>query len=224
MTVNNPPIDEIRDRLTALRENIEKLQPDKEIKLVAVSKTASVEAIRNAFICGQRDFGENRVQAFLEKRKLLSDLPISWHFIGHIQTNKVRHIVDSCDLIHSVDSERLLDALSQKAHRNNKVLLQVNTSGEASKWGLTPSDAVELYRYAAQKKNIEVTGLMTMAPFTQDQEVLRKCFASLKTLADRISADISGRKLQLSMGMTGDYKTALSEGADILRIGSAIFG
>lgn len=210
-------------RLEKLQSDIRDLAPGREVTLVAVSKTVGPEEIRAAYQSGQRDFGENRVQALLEKQESLSDLDIRWHMIGHLQTNKVKFVADSCHLIHSIDSKKLIDAISGKAAKTNSILLQINTSGEEAKSGAVPSDAETLFLYARKKSNIKVEGLMTMAPLTSDIAVIKRCFAELSAIAARLSEKFDCGPLDLSMGMTGDYKTALSEGATILRIGSAIF-
>lgn len=198
-----------------------------EIKLVAVTKTVPPEIIREALSCGVNSFGENRVQELLQK---YPELPpgTEWHLIGHLQTNKVKKIIDKAALIHSLDRWSLAAELSRAAMEKDlivRVLVQVNVAGEETKYGLSLTEVEEFVASAARLPGLEVQGLMTIAPWTEDQEEVRPVFRQLKKLAQRIEAGGSGVTMKyLSMGMSGDFEVAVEEGANILRIGTAIFG
>lgn len=199
--------------------------PD-DVTIVAVTKTVGVAEVRNAIAAGMRDFGENRVQEFLGKHGLFPD--VRWHFIGTLQTNKVKDVVGRAYLIHSVDSLRLLDTIDRKAAEIGvvqPVLLEVNVSGEDSKHGLSPVDLEDIVEEAGRRENVLVRGLMTMAPFVRAEEV-RWVFRELRELRDSLSAKSpNGVELvELSMGMTNDFAVAVEEGATIVRVGRAIFG
>ena len=199
--------------------------PD-EIKLVAVSKQNPIESILEALKVGVHDFGENRAQEFKEK-SLDSPEEIVWHFIGHLQKNKVKDVIKKANLIHSVDSIRLADEINKRAGNLDKVqniLLEVNTSGEESKFGLRNEKEIsELAEYCNNLSNVNLSGLMTMAPWTEDEDIIRNSFASLRNIFIKLNS--AGFNLtELSMGMTNDYDIAIKEGATILRIGTAIFG
>jgi len=198
----------------------------KEIKLIAVSKFFGLDAINEATRLGITDFGENKAQELRDKYEILGD-KVTWHFIGTLQRNKVKYAVKAATYIHSVDSVTLADEINiqaQKLNKVQKILLEVKTSSEESKSGLTTeSDVLDLVRHCSSLPNIQLVGLMTMAPFTDDLEIIRKSFIELRNLRDRINQN--GFKLkELSMGMTNDYEIAIEEGATMLRIGSAIFG
>lgn len=204
-----------------------------EVTLIAVSKTKPVEMIQEAYACGCRDFGENKVQELVDKYEALPK-DIRWHMIGHLQRNKVKYIVDKVYMIHSVDSLRLAEEISKEAGKKNvtvKILVEVNIADEETKFGVTGEDAAQLVRDIAELPNIQVMGLMTVAPDVEDSEKNRPYFQKLTQLAvdirrknvdnrlmDKISMDI------LSMGMTGDYPVAVSEGATYVRVGTGIFG
>ncbi|MCC5849566.1 MAG: YggS family pyridoxal phosphate-dependent enzyme [Verrucomicrobia bacterium] len=198
-----------------------------EVTLVAVSKKKPADLIRAAYEAGLSVFGENRVQEAMVK---IPELPngISWHLIGHLQTNKVKQVIH-CEfsLIHSVDSERLLLALENAAEeqgRTQPILLQVNVSGEASKFGLPPQELLPLLETAAGCTHLEVQGLMTIPPLTEDPEKAAPHFARLRTLRDE-AAQASGFPLEtLSMGMSHDLEVAIREGATFVRVGTDIFG
>lgn len=197
-----------------------------EIKLIAVSKTFPVEDILNVFNAGQVDFGENKPQEMQEKHNQLKDKNIQWHMIGHLQTNKVKYIADYVHLIHSVDSERLADEIQKQAEKRNKVLdilVQVNTSDEMQKSGVEPGDTEKLCRYISTLSNIRIKGLMTIGKFTDDKNIIRENFSTLRKLYNELKTSYPDFEY-LSMGMTSDYEIAIEEGANMLRIGSAIFG
>ncbi len=195
--------------------------------LVVVSKTKPAELIRQAYDCGQRDFGENKVQELRAKHEALPP-DIRWHMIGHLQTNKVKYIAPFVWLIHSVDREKLLREIDRQAAKNQRVipvLFQIKIAREETKFGLSEAayrDLLEKYR-AGEFPHVELRGLMGMASLTPDKAQVRGEFARLKALFDELDAllpDID----YLSMGMTGDYDLALAEGANVIRIGSGIFG
>lgn len=199
--------------------------------LVAVSKTQAVEKIREAYESGHRVFGENRVQELVPKYEALPK-DIQWHLIGHLQTNKVKYIAPFVSLIHSADSLKLLEEINRQGSRNDRIipcLLQVHIAEEETKFGFSPGEVLDLVSSQALRRlaNIQVKGLMGMATFTENENQVRKEFRSLKTLFEELrSKEASqGFKMQhLSMGMSGDYKIALEEGSNMIRVGSAIFG
>jgi hypothetical protein len=221
-------------RLTALRARIRSAtaaagRGADEVRLVAVSKTFPAAAIGEAVTAGVSDIGENYIQEARDKFEALRAIPVRWHFIGHLQTNKAKKAVRMFDLIHTVDSYRLaleIDHCACKAQKVQAVLIQVNVAGEASKSGVAPDEALPLVRRVAALENIRVEGLMTLPPYFNAPEKVRPFFAALRRLRDRIAAEhIPGIGLQeLSMGMTGDFEAAIAEGATIVRIGTALFG
>ena len=199
-----------------------------EITLVAVSKTQPPSIILEGYQEGIRNFGENRVQELVDKVDSLPD-DINWHMIGHLQRNKVKQVVGKVKLIHSVDSLRLAETIeieSKKKGLISDILLEINVSGEESKFGLKINETLPLIKKISLFNHIRVKGLMTMAPFTDNPESNREFFIDLK----KLSVDITRENLDnitmrvLSMGMTNDYQVAIEEGATILRVGTAIFG
>lgn len=196
-------------------------RPIASVKLICVTKTADIDQIKEVISCGCRDIGENRVQDAIVKYKAIGDRAI-WHLIGHLQTNKVRDAVKIFSLIHSVDSIHLAKEISKEAARINKtqgILIQVNTSGEKSKFGLVPEKAASFFNEISLYPNINILGLMTIAPEVDDPETVRPHFRMLKELRD----SMSGKLQVLSMGMTNDFEVAIEEGATMVRIGRAIF-
>ena len=209
-----------------IADNIRNLRTElpSTVELVAVSKFKPVEAIREAYDAGQRSFGENRPQELAAKAPQLPG-DIVWHFIGHLQTNKVKLVVPYASLIQSVDSERLLAEIDKAARAAGKVmdcLLEVHIAEEATKQGFTPDEAVDMARRAADYPNVRLRGVMGMATFTDDTEQVRREFRTLKAVSDRLSF-LPGCTL-VSMGMSGDWRIAVEEGTTIVRIGTAIFG
>ena len=199
-----------------------------DVTLIAVSKTKPVEMLREAYEYGCRDFGENKVQELLDKYEVMPK-DIRWHMIGHLQRNKVKYIVDKVYLIHSVDSLRLAEEISKEAVKKNvcvNILVEVNVANEETKFGTTCEEVKQLVQDIAKLPNICVKGLMTIAPFVENAEKNRPIFSKLK----KISVDIMGENIDnitmenLSMGMTGDYTVAVSEGATCVRVGTGIFG
>lgn len=220
-------IEQIRDRI-ARRCRSAGRSPS-EITLLAVSKTFPAERVAEVVHNGVTDIGENYVQELLRKKTSLNDDRIRWHFIGHLQSNKVKQIIDWIYLIHAVDTESLaveVDRRAKAAHRTVDILLEVNTTGEQSKYGLQPERTVAFVRQLGPLGNIRICGLMTIGPFLPDPEGSRPMFRQLRELRDEISRlhqpNVSMK--HLSMGMTGDFEIAIDEGATILRIGTAIFG
>lgn len=197
-----------------------------EITLIAVSKTQTVETIESAFKIGHKHFGENKAQELRDKGNEIK-LNLTWHFIGHLQKNKVKYAVEFAEFIHSVDSIELIEEINKQALRYEKVqkiLIEVNTSGEASKFGIQNFDKlVELADYSKTLDNIKFVGLMTMAPFVDNEMIIRDSFKKLKEYFEKLR-DIGFGIEHLSMGMTNDYLIAIEEGATMLRIGTAIFG
>ena len=232
--------------MTAIKENIFRVREEiaricrkvgrdpKEITLVAVTKFAPVEAIQEAIDCGIADVAENKVQEGLKKYPSLksstSQRILKRHLIGHLQTNKVKDALKIFDLIQSVDSLKLaqeIDKQSQKANCRMEILVQVNISGEEQKFGMNKNEALDLVGKILELKNIQILGLMTMAPLTEDQKMIRDCFKGLREFKDKVLGDFKGNPQMnmkfLSMGMSGDYPIALEEGSNMIRIGSAIF-
>jgi pyridoxal phosphate enzyme (YggS family) len=190
------------------------------VTLIAVTKTIGIPAIEAAFNAGIRNFGENRVQEAQPKIEQLASLRPSliWHMVGHLQTNKAKTAVDIFDIIHSVDSLRLAETLSQHSQSKLPVLIEVNVSGEATKSGFLLPEADEAVKRIGRLPNIEVGGLMTIAPWGSDAEEVRPIFRRLRQLGDALGLR------HLSMGMTDDFEVAIEEGATLVRIGRAIFG
>lgn len=197
-----------------------------DVKLIAVSKTFPVAAIETTYAAEQRLFGENRVQELNEKFNALPD-DVEWHLIGHLQRNKVVAAVACADYIHAVDSIKLLERINRLASEMNKqpnILLEINISGETSKFGTTEQDAMELAAGAVKCANLNFVGLMTMAPFGAEDSELHHVFGSLRQLRDNIAERFDITLPELSMGMSADYKIAIAEGATFVRVGTAIFG
>lgn len=214
----------IKNNLDFLKEKIN----NQDIKIVAVSKTQPIELLQEAYDAGVRDFGENKIQEIQEKYELLP-ADVRWHMIGHLQTNKVKYIVDKVYLIHSVDSEKLASQINKEAQKKNcivQVLVQVNISGEKSKYGIEPEMTEGFIRKISLNENLRVLGLMTVAPFTENPEDNRIFFRKMKQLyVDIRRKNIDNVNMSvLSMGMTGDYEVAIQEGATVIRVGTGIFG
>jgi len=199
------------------------------IRLVAVSKTFPVDAIREAYAAGQRDFGENRVQEVLQKITSAADLEIRWHLLGHLQTNKARKAGPAFATIHSVDTVELLekiDAAAADAGRTPELLIQVDLAGETTKFGASPEDVPRLFDAAASCRAARVSGLMTLPPVPESPEDARPWFRRLRGLRDQwLAAGVPAPMLrELSMGMSADFEVAIHEGSTIVRVGTAIFG
>lgn len=227
--------EDIKSNLAAVHANIgaacERAGRDKrDVKLIAVSKTKPFEQLLAAYNAGERVFGENKVQEICAKYERIDEMPGAvFHMIGHLQTNKVRQVVDKAAMIHSVDSFHLAETIDKEAARIGKVmdvLIEVNVAGEDSKFGIACGEAEPLVRKCAALSNIHVCGLMTIAPYVEDSEQNRQVFKKLKQLCVDLKAkNIDNTDMDvLSMGMTGDYQVAIEEGATMVRVGTGIFG
>ena len=200
-----------------------------EVLLIAVSKTKPVEMIREIMETGTVDFGENKVQEMCDKIETIKE-PLHWHLIGHLQRNKVKYIVDKAYLIHSVDSLRLAEEIQKEAVKKQvakvPVLIEVNMAQEASKNGICADETEALVREIAKLPNLQIKGLMTIAPFVDDPEENRIHFKAMRELRDHLQAlQLPGVEMnELSMGMTNDFEVAIEEGATMVRVGTAIFG
>ena len=199
-----------------------------EITLVAVSKTKPVEKLEEAYAAGKRVFGENKVQELVDKYEVMPK-DIKWQMIGHLQRNKVKYIIDKVDLIHSVDSIRLVETIDREAAKKGiiaNILLEVNMAKEESKFGLMPEEVMDFIDEVVRYQNVRVQGLMTIASFVDDPESNRKHFANLhKLLVDIRKKKVNNVTMNvLSMGMTNDFEVAIEEGATMVRVGTAIFG
>uniref|UniRef100_A0A831WY70 Pyridoxal phosphate homeostasis protein n=1 Tax=Thermorudis peleae TaxID=1382356 RepID=A0A831WY70_9BACT len=200
-----------------------------EVELLLVTKTVPPERIRVAVEAGERLIGENKVQEALAKYGELKDLPIEWHFIGHLQTNKVKDVLTFASMIQSVDRMRLVEKLDQQLQRLGRsldVLIQVNTSEEESKFGVAPEETLAFVRQVARYDTLNIKGLMTIGKLSADPEDARRCFRLLRQLRDRIVAEgIPRVRMEiLSMGMSGDLEIAVEEGSTMVRVGTAVFG
>ena len=224
----------LKQRLENIRERIRRAadscnrDPD-SIRLVAVSKTVPADTVKAAIEAGAKILGENYVQEAREKFDALVHYPVSWHFIGHLQSNKAKYAVRLFDLIHSVDSLKLARALDKEAKKVDKIqpiLIQINISGEDTKSGISAAEVPGLILEVSQLKNLSLEGLMTMPPYFYQPEKVRPYFAALRELRDRLKDQpIPNVSMdELSMGMTGDFEVAIEEGATLVRIGTAIFG
>ena len=210
----------IKENLTNLYNSI-----PKNINIVAVSKTKTNDDIMNAYNCGQRLFGENRVQELTNK---YNDLPkdIKWNMIGHLQTNKVKHIASFIDLIHSLDSIKLAKEINKQGEKNNRVidcLIQIKISTDESKYGIGFDDFDKLYNDTLNLKFVNVVGLMGMASFTNDEKKIKNEFKLISSLFNKLKL-VNKKFTYLSIGMSNDYKLAINEGGNMIRVGSIIFG
>ena len=223
----------LQDNLKKVQENIRKAckkagRNEEEVTLIAVSKTKPLSDLEEILDAGVIEFGENKVQELCDKFEHIKS-PVHWHMIGHLQTNKVKYIVDKVCLIHSVDSLKLANQISKEAEKKQvecDVLIEVNVAQEESKFGITTDETLALIREVAVLPHVHIKGLMTIAPFVDDPEENRPVFRSLyelsKTVAKEQIPDVSMEIL--SMGMTNDYMVAIEEGATMVRVGTGIFG
>ena len=224
----------IADRLATIRARIAAAarsagRDPSSIRLVAVSKTFSIEAVREAYAAGQREFGENRVQEALQKIASSADLGISWHLLGHLQTNKVKKAAPAFSTIHSVDSVELLqkiDAAAADMGRTPELLIQVDLAGEATKFGVPPAAVPQLFDAAARCRAARLAGLMALPPVPESPEDARPWFRRLRELRDdwRAAGVPPSMLAELSIGMSGDFEVAIEEGSTMVRTGTAIFG
>lgn len=224
----------IKENLSSIRKNIEDAakkanRSSEDITLLAVTKTVDVDKVKEAMDNGVTSVGENKPQELARKYEFIGD-DLKWHLIGSLQTNKVKYIIDKVDMIHSLDRKVLCDEIQKRAEKIDRVincLVQVNISKEESKHGLEEKDVIDFIKYVSQNyKNIKIKGLMTMAPFTANEDEIRTVFKGLKKLSMEIdNLNIPNVDMdELSMGMSNDYKIAIEEGATIVRVGTSIFG
>jgi len=226
--------DTIPGRLAEVRARIARAagrawRDPSSVRLVAVSKTFSADHVRAAAAAGQADFGENKLQEALTKMDVLADLPLRWHLIGHLQSNKAKRAGSRFDVVQSVDSAALLKKIDEGAageHRRIDLFVQVDLAGEATKFGARPTELTAIFDAAQQSANVRVVGLMLIPPAVDDPEDARPYFRELRELRDRLTASGSaaGTVTELSMGMSHDFEVAVEEGATVVRVGSAIFG
>jgi len=220
-------LDKIKQRIELACSKIGKIS--EQITLVAVTKTRSIAEIKEVVSCGLSEIGENRVQeALLKFNELKQYSGLKWHLIGHLQSNKAKEAVRMFDLIHSVDTLKLAQEIDKQAEKINKlqqILIEVNVSREESKFGIKPDDLMDLITQISVLKNIKILGLMTVVPIVDDPEKVRPYFRSLRELRDKINQlpAINFQLSVLSMGMTDDFEVAIEEGADMIRLGRALF-
>lgn len=223
----------VKENLAVVEENIRQAceragRREEDVTLISVSKTKPMEMIEEAYDYGKREFGENKAQEMKEKQEALPK-DIKWHFIGHLQTNKIKYVLGRACLIHSVDSLHLAQAIEKECQKRGleaDILVEVNVAEEATKFGFSLEETLELVQKIANLSHLHIKGLMTIAPFVENPEENRNIFRQLKQL----SVDIGAKNIDnvdmsvLSMGMTGDYQVAIEEGATHVRVGTGIFG
>lgn len=233
MEINTINHTEIRENICNVKNNIRAAASEvgrdpSDVTLIAVSKTKPVSMIEEAYACGCRDFGENKVQELCEKYEVLPR-DIRWHLIGHLQRNKVKYVIDKAYLIHSVDSLRLAEEIQKEAVKKNlhvNILIEINIAAEESKFGVAPEQVENLVREIAKLSNVHIKGMMTVAPIVKNPQDNAVYFRKLNEL----SVDIMAKNIDnvtmnvLSMGMTGDYEQAIKDGATYIRVGTGIFG
>lgn len=214
----------IAKRLRTIRDEI--LATGNTVQLIAVSKTQSIESIREAAAAGQRDFGENYVQELVNKAEALADLHLNWHFIGHLQRNKINVLLPHVTSIHSIDSIKLAEAIAARATRRISGFIEINIGNEENKSGISPTALPELLRVCADLKLLEIKGLMCIPPPTDDRERQKKYFTKVAELQAHANAEGWYKQplTELSMGMSHDYVQAIACGATVIRVGTAIFG
>ena len=224
--------DVLAGRVAQVRERIERARRragrSGDVTLVAVTKTHPAEVVRAAIRAGVADVGENRVQELEQKVPDVGRQAVRWHLIGHLQRNKVAKALPLFDLLHSLDSLRLAQALSEaavKAGAPVRALVEVNAAGEESKGGVPAAEAVDVVGRMAELPGLELLGMMTMAPFTDDVDVVRRAFRATRELCAEAARQVAGfAGHELSMGMSNDFEIAVEEGATLVRVGSSIFG
>ncbi|ADO44994.1 alanine racemase domain protein [Hydrogenobacter thermophilus TK-6] len=195
-----------------------------EVVLLGASKSVPAQRIREFYACGLSTFGENRVQEFLKKYQALEDIAIDWHFIGRLQSNKVKYILGKVSLIHSLDRDSLAQEINKRANVVQNVLIEVNVAGEKTKGGIVPENLLAFYQHLLSYKNLRVLGLMCIPPYTEDPEKARPYFAKLRELKEKLESEFLVKLPHLSMGMSTDFEVAIEEGATIVRIGTLLFG
>jgi hypothetical protein len=229
------------DEFEKIKSNIQKIEEDisnsclksgrerQDVKLIVASKYANCRQLKIVYNLGIKEFGENRANELTYKANILNKEDVTWHFIGHLQSNKVKKVVPICEYIHSVDNLDTLEAIDKfckKINKVQKILVEVNVSGEKTKFGLKVGEVNSFFKDALKYRNIMICGLMTMAPFTSDFVLIRGIFRKLREIQNELKLDDSFKHYdlkELSMGMSNDYKIAIEEGATMIRIGSAIF-
>ena len=226
-------MDDIQVNIADIKEEIKQIchscgRNPEDITLVVVTKTVDPERINYAVDCGVSNLGENKVQEIMDKYETVSK-NIKWHLIGHLQTNKVKYIIDKVELIHSVDSVKLAEEISKRAERydiTKDVLVQINVAEEETKFGIGLEEAVNFVKSISAFDNIRIKGLMTIAPYSENPEGVRLVFRQLREKFDELSQmNLPNTEMKyLSMGMSNDYRIAIEEGANMIRIGTAIFG
>lgn len=218
---------QVRERIARACERAGR-SDDQAVALVAVTKGHSLEALRAARTAGVHVIGESRVQEARDKWTSAGDLGLDWHLVGHLQRNKVHHALEIFSLVHSVDSLRLAQALDKEAARRGQaasILVQVNASGEAAKYGFALGEAMDSVREICELRHVRVLGVMTMAPFTDEERVLRSTFQRTRDFFERCRNDVECFEARhLSMGMTNDYEIAVEEGSTMVRLGTVLFG
>ncbi|MGM7720287.1 YggS family pyridoxal phosphate-dependent enzyme [uncultured Metabacillus sp.] len=220
----------VQENYLTIRENIKRIcncigRNPEDIKVIAVTKYVSIERAKEAIAAGVHHLGENRDEGLQAKFQEIKDTAI-WHFIGTLQTRKVKSIIDKVEYIHSLDRLSLAKEIDKRATKPIKCFIQVNVSGEESKHGCSPEEVIDFVKGLEAYQNIKVVGLMTMAPFTDDQQLIRTCFKRLKMIQQEVQAlKISTAPChELSMGMSNDYEIAIEEGATFIRIGTSLVG
>ncbi|ADC88757.1 alanine racemase domain protein [Thermocrinis albus DSM 14484] len=221
----------ICERIERVLERIHKAcqragRREEEVTLLVASKYADAHQIKEAFGCGVSIFGESRVQDFLKKYEQLASLPIRWHFIGRLQSNKVKYIIEKVELIHSLDRNSLaeeIDARAKKAGKRQDVLIEVNVGEEETKGGVAPQELDRFFQYVLSLEGIRVLGLMCIPPYKEDPDQVRPYFRSLREMKERLEREYGVALPHLSMGMSHDFEVAIEEGATIVRLGSIIW-
>jgi pyridoxal phosphate enzyme (YggS family) len=222
----------LKENLPRVREAIERAagragRDPTEVTLVAITKAHPLEAVEAALALGIRDLGENRADELETRVGLLGHAAATWHMVGHVQSRKAKQVAKACDLIHSVDTLKLarrLSGFASEQERRIPVLLQANLSGEDAKSGFSPDRMLDVVHEVVELDGLEVRGLMTMAPFTEDEKVLRSTFAGLRKIHEDVGSLPGYEGRELSMGMTNDFELAVEEGSTMVRIGTALFG
>jgi PLP dependent protein len=220
-------IDSFRYNLEAVKKRIEKActeagRKTSDLTLVVVTKNRSDEALSHAYHAGCRDFGENKVQEFLEKYSH-SNKSVKWHFIGSLQKNKINKVLGKTALIHSVDSLILAKEISKRTTEITKILLQVNSSGELSKHGFSIEQLEQCFEELSLLPRLDIQGMMTLAPLSEDKQKIRKCFSKVRKLRDQLATRYNIPLKELSMGMSNDFEEAILEGATLIRLGTILF-
>ena len=218
-------LEEVRERISKACERVGR--DPKEVTLLGATKTVPAEVIRAFYECGLKTFGENRAQEFLKKWEALSDLSIDWHFIGRLQSNKVKYLIGKVSLIHSVDRESLVDEIEKRAKKAGiiqDVLIEVNVGNEETKGGVSPEDLSRLTEYVLSKEHLSLKGLMAIPPYSEDPEEVRPYFTKLREMKERLEREFGVALEHLSMGMSSDFEVAIEEGATIVRVGTLLFG